>query len=228
MQAEEQLATRTWIALLVCAIANAVVQAINLAVPDDPEGWMALVAVGGLFPVFALLGSLIAAAIFFVRWLRRGYADAVHLEGISMPYTRSQLLWAWVIPFLNLVRPYHAVKRLAEVSHPGTLAGAPGQDTGAWDRSVPLGAWWAAWIVSSFLGRASARANSPVALDVASTISTIIAAVLCILVVRGIDGRRQERLRRLLAEESASGGAPVPETSGWPTPAAEGAPGSPG
>lgn len=127
-----------------CSGTTVVVTGVSMLVPEDPEGWLLLVGIGGLFPALALFASLAMAAVFFIRWLRRAYADVTHLEGIPMPFTRSQLLCAWVIPFLNLLRPHSAVPKLAQVSHPGDLPLVAGEQETPWDRPVPINSWWGA------------------------------------------------------------------------------------
>lgn len=212
MRDEAHLAWYTCLFVGICSGTMVVVNGLGLLLPEDPDGWLAVVAIGGLFPVLALFASLAMSAVYFVRWLRRAYADVTHLEGIPMPYSRSQLLWAWVIPFLNLVRPHSAVKKLAQVSHPGDLPPVAGEQDAPWDRPVPVSGWWGAWIASSVLGRLTSSHEKYGWIDAVGAAFAVLSGVLCVMVVRGIDGRRQERMRRLLAQALAA------ERPRWPSP----------
>lgn len=212
MRDEAHLSWYTCLFVGLCSGTTVVVTGVGMLVPEDPDGWLLLVAIGGLFPALALFASLAMAAVFFIRWLRRAYADVTHLEGIPMPFTRSQLLWAWVIPFLNLVRPHSAVRKLAQVSHPGDLPPAAGEQETPWDRPVPINSWWGAWLASGALSRMTSSHSGFGWIDAVGAAVSVLSGVLCVMVVRGIDARRQERMRRLLAQAIAA------ERPRWPSP----------
>ena len=65
--------------------------------------------------------------------------------------------------------------------------------------------WWVAWIASNFISNISWRLESRssgtdtfiTGVDIVSDIANIIAAVLAIMVVRGIDRRQTERARHI-------------------------------
>lgn len=220
MRDEAHLAWCTCLFVGLASGTSVVVTGLAMLVPDDPEGWLALVALGAAVPLLALLASMALGAVFFVRWLRRAYADVTLLERVRMPFTRSQLLWAWVIPILNLVRPYSAVQKLAQVSYPGDLPPVPGAPDTRWDRPVPVNGWWGAWLAYGMLTRATGSHSAVGWIDWLAVILCVLSGVLCVMVVRGIDAHRQERMRRLLAQVIAA------ERPRWPSPGTDSAPAS--
>jgi hypothetical protein len=166
---------------------------------------------------------LIVAGVLFLLWLRAAVTAAHDL--VTAPHLRwsaSQATWSFFLPFVNLVRPYHVVRDLHDVLDPeGIPEPAPRLDPkGVGDyRSVKLkkapppstlphasiGAWWGLYIVSGLMGYgiAGSQGTSVDALVVnrqvvaLSSAVEIVAAGLAVMVVRAIDGRLSERLRRV-------------------------------
>lgn len=87
---------------------------------------------------------LAAAGIAFVEWL---YQSRINLRAFGvrrLRYRRGWALAAFVVPALNLVRPYQVVREVWQASDPRTT------DPFAWARVRPgwlLRAWWAAFVV---------------------------------------------------------------------------------
>ena len=98
-----------------------------------------------------------------------------------------------------------------------TRLGAP--DT-RWDRPVPINAWWGAWLAYGMLSRATPSHSAVGWIDWLAVMLCVLSGVLCVMVVRGIDARRQERMRRLLAQRIAA------ERPRWPSPGTDAAPAS--
>jgi hypothetical protein len=155
--------------------------------------------------------SLILAAIFFIRWFHRAYSN---LEALGHPVLRFGKGWAigaWFVPILNLWRP----KQIANDIWRGSSPGAASLRHEAWKEqpvSALLHIWWAAWIISIYVGNVVGRlwvnadtveaTRTAARLDLAAFVLEIPAAILAILVVRRLTARQEERMR--------SGGAQSP------------------
>jgi hypothetical protein len=107
--------------------------------------------------------------------------------------------WAvgyWLVPFVNLFRPYMTMKELWQRS---ASANAAGVVTAA---PALLGLWWAAYLGAGFTGRAAAMTSSDATQlrdlsnstlwSVVSNGMLILAGVFLILVVRQIDRAQQQ------------------------------------
>lgn len=84
-------------------------------------------------------------AVAVLRWMHRTYANLPSLGAQGLSLSPRQVVLAFFIPFVNLVRPYHAMSDIWRASEP--RAGADGQD--AWQsHRVPLRIrlWWACWL----------------------------------------------------------------------------------
>jgi hypothetical protein len=145
----------------------------------------------GILQIIVLVVTVVA----FLRWLSRSYRNLPAL-GVTHPsFTPGWAIGAWFVPFMNLVRPYQIVKELWGTSEPTHSAAL-------------LGWWWAAWLISGFIGQAvfrlSLRATQPSELLTLSYLTlisdavSVVAAILAVKVVRGIT-RRQEHMRRTMA-----------------------------
>lgn len=100
----------------------------------------------------AQLGLLIALVVLFCLWIPRANRNARALGAGGMRFTpRWCVIW-YVIPILNLFRPYQAMKEIWQASVPG--------DATAWrERTAPpiLPLWWALWLISGFAGQLALR-----------------------------------------------------------------------
>jgi hypothetical protein len=159
------------------------VSAENAEVYDTLNGLIALPATLGFF----------TAAIVMLMWLHLVTRTARAL-GRSQEEPRWAVL-AWFIPFANLVKPFHVVKDL------WLGLGEELEDTAL------LSGWWGAWIISNILSRLEQTlfkqvSDNPSMLSGAlfagifSEAVSLLGAVLCIRVVRGL----QERLDRRRTE----------------------------
>lgn len=156
-----------------------------------------------------LLGML-AAAVFFVRWLLQARRNVDALGARGLVHAHKWALWGWFVPIFNLFRPYQVVEEIWRGSDP-----QPGRPLAILSESTPvmLPVWWGCWLVRGVLGQFAFRrqvglGDTP---DVAGLIHverllatgaalSVVAAVLAIRVVRGIDGRQRARAARLDAE----------------------------
>jgi hypothetical protein len=143
------------------------------------------------------LAVLLGTGIVWLVWVRRAYRNLALVGSKRTRFTPRQAVGYWFIPLVNLVRAYQVMKDL-------WLRSESMNDRDAYD-DLPapalLSGWWGmslAWGALEEVVAASARgARTPFDLtnvtDVALVGSAvgIVAAVLAIRVVRGIDQRQQ-------------------------------------
>jgi hypothetical protein len=126
--------------------------------------------------------ALLASAALFLPWLRAAYGNLPALGAVP----RFGPTWAavcFLVPILNLFRPYQVVRELWA----GSVGGG----------AAIVGWWWAAYLVASFLGARSftlvATAKAPrdflmaTWVTLAADVCGSVAAALAIAIVLGID-----------------------------------------
>lgn len=173
---------------------------------SDPEGLEACAAL-------LYLGLFVATAVVFLVWF---YRVAKNLRALGADEPRFSPGWCvgyWFIPFANLFRPYQAAKDIWARSEP------PGSE-GAGAGGALLGGWWAMWIISAIVGnlaaRVSFRADEAQAvintawIMIVSDLLDAIAAVLAVLVIRGIHDRQTRRFAALNPDGPLTGGPLMP------------------
>lgn len=154
---------------------------------------------------FTYILSMIFYGFFFTRAMRN-LRETIP-EHVNM---KPHGMWFWhFIPVLNLYMPYYAMLQAWRGSH--KLAG---RDAGS---AAYLGGWWAAWLLSGFtsgvaivlyesgimLGSfADDASRLALALDTASDVLFVIAAVLLLLIA--------ERIYRLQSQYQQSLAASAP------------------
>ena len=108
--------------------------------------------------ILALLhpASFIAAGVAFLLWIRRASANLSPL-GVRRPrFSPGWAVGAWFVPVVCLFRPYQIMAEIQRDSRPEI---AP-ENRGAAARSpasLLLGCWWAAWLVSAWIGSFTLR-----------------------------------------------------------------------
>ncbi|HEV2914573.1 MAG TPA: DUF4328 domain-containing protein [Pyrinomonadaceae bacterium] len=175
-----------------------------------------------------LLGLRLVTAVVFLLWIHRAYRN---LPALGNPRQQLEYSPGWAagyffIPILNLFVPFRVVKEIWRKSEPDV---GTGESYMFYPPEAPalIGVWWAFWIASLFADRISYtflnRADGPNsmltgtwAMEVA-LILEIIAAVLAILVVRGINDR-QEKRSQLVTLLNAAPPPPPLFTQPAPTP----------
>ncbi|HEX8117701.1 MAG TPA: DUF4328 domain-containing protein, partial [Pyrinomonadaceae bacterium] len=198
---------------VVVALAAVAANVAQLALPPvvlaaAEEGGEQL-TLGDLFQFIIALATLcvfVALVVAFCLWLHRAAKNLRALGNKNMEHSPGWAVGSFFVPFVNLVVPYKAVKEVWLKSDPsahieeGVMFTAPSSTP-----PLVLG-WWIAWLVSNFLGRLSWRLqdNSTlgthdfvVGVDIISDLANVVAAVLAVLVVRGIDRRQAERARHV-------------------------------
>lgn len=149
-----------------------------------------------------ILVSLIAGGVLWIVWQQRARACAKGLGASGQRYGETMAALSWFIPFANLVIPKQVTNDLWRASDP---AGPPAMHVEG--RSVwPLiDVWWAVWIIGGVIGRFAFNADEPDTVDeldsylsslrveLGSTVLTVVAAVLAMLIVHRITQRIIER-----------------------------------
>lgn len=165
--------------------------------------------------VAQILLSALAPAVAFLFWFARAYYNLPRLGVQGLRYKRGWSIGAWFIPIFNLFRP----KQIANDVWRGSDAAADGQTGPGWrDRPVPalLHWWWAAWVAANLLGNVVGRIlfsnlENPVTrkeafdaledeqlayqLDIVTSVVSVIAAILVVLVIRRISERQKEAIQ---------------------------------
>lgn len=106
-----------------------------------------------------LLPVLLATCIAFCMWWHRMFSNLTALGARDLEYTPSRAVWAFFIPFLNLVRPHYVGQEIWKASDPSLTEntdtirrGRPG--------SILIGWWWTLFVLSGALDRAGATVTS--------------------------------------------------------------------
>ncbi|MEA2031569.1 MAG: DUF4328 domain-containing protein [Patescibacteria group bacterium] len=116
------------------------------------------------------LVAFIVTGISFLKWIHRANSNCHGFGAQGMEFTPGWSIGYYFIPFINLYKPYRAMKEIWKVStNPTNWQNENG--------SALLGWWWALWLTSNFLGQAvfrlSMRADSISSLQASTTVSII-------------------------------------------------------
>lgn len=139
----------------------------------------------------AIVATAIATIVGYLRWLHLAVRHAGAL-GIDVGASPGWAVGWWFVPFANLVKPYLIVRDLVAGLIPERAA------------SVPVSAWWAAWIVGNMVDQAEIRLllradRSPDPLNaghivgIVSGVIGIASALVCVKVVRAVQRGLSER-----------------------------------
>ncbi|HEX8069739.1 MAG TPA: DUF4328 domain-containing protein [Pyrinomonadaceae bacterium] len=166
-----------------------------VSAPELLQGLIVLLHV----PVF------IATVVAFLMWLHRAHSNLRPLGAQRLEYTPGWAVGYFFIPFLNLVRPYQAVREVWRWSKPGDEgAGVEGLSFTVATGAPLIGWWWAFWLVSNGLSNLRWRLVDEPGMQQAGAwlgllddIASIAAAALAIMLVRTIDQMQTERSRQL-------------------------------
>ncbi|HET9221289.1 MAG TPA: DUF4328 domain-containing protein [Roseiflexaceae bacterium] len=148
----------------------------------------------------------ILSAIAFLIWIHRAHRNLPALGARGLRFTPGWTVGWFFVPIMNLFRPYQVAKEIWRASDPETAS----SDGLAWQSfGVPalIGWWWGFWLLQNFAGqvvfRLTSGAETAEAFLTASWATLVsdglssIAAVLVILVIRGIDIRQTFKSQRL-------------------------------
>jgi hypothetical protein len=116
------------------------------------------------------LVAYIVTGIAFLKWIHRANKNCHGFGAQGMEFTPDWSIGYYFIPFINLYKPYRAMKEIWKVStNPTNWQNENG--------SALLGWWWALWLISGFLGQASfrmsMRADTISSLQASTTVSIL-------------------------------------------------------
>ncbi|QDS93743.1 hypothetical protein FF011L_25160 [Roseimaritima multifibrata] len=156
-----------------------------------------LLALSALGIVFLMLSNIIAIPM----WMYRANANVRALGTQGVTYTPGWTAGYWFIPFLNLIRPFQAMKEIYQAS-----AADPTATThDAWklpDAPSYIGIWWGTWIIGNILARVESRMvdSEMVELPLLATVSvvgTILTIVSALLAAKIIGTVNQLQIKRV-------------------------------
>jgi hypothetical protein len=170
-----------------------------------------------LLNFFVLVFTIVA----FLMWLHRAYSNLRPLGAQQLNDTPGWAVGSFFIPFVNLVRPYKAVREVWRWSKP--VSDASNEIAGlsfTADTSAPLvGLWWGLWIASNVLSnlfyRASKEKDAPeifAGLGLAADVMTILAAAAAIFMIYKIDRMQEDKSMQLALSSSTFEPPPPPPT----------------
>jgi len=118
--------------------------------------------------------AYIVTGVAFLKWIHRANKNCHGFGAQGMEFTPGWSIGYYFIPFVNLYKPYQAMKEIWKVSTNPTNW----QNEGS---SALLGWWWALSLISGFLGQASFRmsmkADTIISLQ-ASTMVSILSGII--------------------------------------------------
>ena len=161
--------------------------------------------------VYAL--SFIAAAIAFLRWIRRASENLAPLGVGGQRFSPGWAVGAWFVPIVWLFRPYQVMAEIWRGSRPEIDPENPDAWTD-FPASRLLGFWWAGWLLSSWIGTLVIRSlwsgDSSVddlimagQANIAADLISLAALALVIILLRRITANQEKKhalRQRLIAE----------------------------
>lgn len=151
---------------------------------------------------FAQLGLGLVSAVVFLMWTSAITKRLIALGVTNMRYAPRWSVWGFIIPIVNLFRPYQVMSELWKASEV-----VPGPDDPWAKKPTPLivGVWFAILILDSIVGRlASSRAFDTIEqvtriawLTVLFDALGVVTALVALRLVAEIDGRLRISERRL-------------------------------
>ncbi|MBB5037400.1 DUF4328 domain-containing protein [Prosthecobacter dejongeii] len=117
----------------------------------------------------AYLGVFLITGITFLKWIYRANANCHGFGAQGMKFTPGWSVGWYFVPFMNLVRPYQAMREIWQVSsNPKRWQTQEGSGV------LPL--WWTLWILSSITGQITFRTSMAVT-DLPSLKTATIASI---------------------------------------------------
>lgn len=149
---------------------------------------------------------IIISLIYFIRWFRRAYFN-LHLRVANLSFGEGWAAGAWFVPVLGWFRPYQIMKELYAETDNYLSRKIPNYFLQT--NSTILGAWWALWIISNFLGNFVLRTTfkdesivGMVTASIANTVLSLLGLPLGLLVVKIIkDYSKMEMFLNEIKEE---------------------------
>jgi Domain of unknown function (DUF4328) len=83
---------------------------------------------------------IVLAAVFFLRWFRRAYANVPAISTVRPRWTAGWAVGYWFVPIYSLIRPKQIANEIWQSSDPNPTSE---------HRLVDL--WWGTWLLTGFL-----------------------------------------------------------------------------
>jgi hypothetical protein len=156
------------------------------------------------------LGAYVVGGLLFIGFFHAAYTNLARVGARGFRYAFGQSIWAWLVPFFNLVRPKQIANDIWRGSHRLDLS-----QPRAW-REAPVASlvhwWWALYLIGAFGLRAttSAYQNSESVSGLRGALQTELVFVAIDLVALGLAWTFVSRITRAqepfvaAAEESAA------------------------
>lgn len=136
----------------------------------------------------------IASIVVFLNWFRRAYGNLHRLNIKNLSHNETMANWSFVIPFINLYRPYQIMKEILQEMKRVVVTVVPTYRLQI--GSSIVGLWWTCYIIRGVLGqiafKSSMRAetlielsNSSIAYIVSDSFD-VIAIIVTILMIRQV------------------------------------------
>ena len=105
---------------------------------------------------YAQLGLGIASAVVFLMWTSAHTNRLIALGVTDMQYAPKWSVWGFIVPILNLFRPYQVMSELWKASEV-----APGPDDPLAKKATPaiVVVWFAILVVDNIVGRLASRSS---------------------------------------------------------------------
>jgi Domain of unknown function (DUF4328)/GYF domain 2 len=167
----------------IVSILSDIGQMLLLNRPFTPDEGTANDARQGLIGVGYMI-VFIVTGVAFLKWIHRANLNCRGFGAANMVFAPGWAVGWYFIPFMNLVRPFQAMKEIWQASqNPRAWQSAPG--------SPLLGWWWGLWVANGVLGqvvfRAAKNATTIEQLERMTTISIVasIAGIpLCLVAIK--------------------------------------------
>jgi hypothetical protein len=159
------------------------------------------------------LGLLIVSAITFLMWL---YLARLNLDAFGVEGVRFAPRWTWlgfVIPVMNVYRPYQVVAEIWKASNPRARSPA----FSAWKHTEVndiVKVWWGSWLILNAVGRLLRRTYDYTdtidslltsnLLTLVLDIGGVIGAGIAILFVRGLTQRQNQKFKNMTSADMAT------------------------
>ncbi|HEY2746668.1 MAG TPA: DUF4328 domain-containing protein [Polyangia bacterium] len=166
-----------------------------------------MAAAAPAFTVAAVVGGLdfllfMAATIVFFTWVYRAMANLAPLGSMSTRFSPAMAVWAYIIPFVNLVWGHTVMAVIWRESQPPTVT-----PEGVYTRSKTtlVNWWWGLYLAGSIIAMTAMFAH-PVTVEDLTEFATkqilfellrVVTLILFVLMIRGAQKRQDEQWRDL-------------------------------
>ena len=134
--------------------------------------------------------AFFACVVLVAMWIHRAHANLQEAGTTGLEFTPGWAVGWYFVPFLNLFKPFQAMRELWSASHAEA-------DRFSGEAPTEIKLWWGAWIVGNILGSISTRilltegggagaVTAAHVLGVASSVLSVGAAILLVRIVEGV------------------------------------------